>query len=1004
MLPDVKKEPSALSSRIMTLLMQAWRGRWPEVQWGIQLKRMLSAHSKDKDSCDIAEILMQQAVVGSSPNKLLLSYLKHTVLSQIVPCCSVLKHITEFDDLARPHCFLALINLAEVFGTKLSFSYGQDSPLQLSCSLLAVLHWLLLLLLKCLQMEHDGRPELVMVMDTASRAATAMLKRPTVTALLQVARAENSEAYREFEQTEVNLRGTLSQLPTNAIPDTSRELVTAMLTLAAELPDVQLPVEAVLETPHLPICPTLNSLVALEALLNPTSDVTPFVDQILMLARVMKLSRPHLFLEMFRACFMGLVDASTSSEQLKWATYTFLKMRQVMQKVQQLSPGPDFSSDVEQGVDMLMQYRHLLDRADIKQKWDCLSQFLKELVQANILTESQISTLKQKRLSQREQLQPADLQTSQTSSAGLIARAETTVVTILKTLETDHLKNQDPLVGVLRQMLSGRSFEIITSAAASMGELKNFTLKLIRSNEFARQTSGEAGKAAQTRAQLFDITFLMLCHIIQLHGMDIVAGHKEASDSFIIQWAQRWLPEDGKYRSVDTTATPPDQGKVDNLLHHFMSGGGDLRPNMQRWHEVCLNTPFVVQEVLFAWEHKALNPEKVKAVLDNIKSQMGCLSVVTCVWLCSYMNVVGAKARKKPLTMLEHLTGVKVEQGSSTDRSHLMNMVMEQIMNDVLPADHPQRSSARVFVPIDKLPIVTLQETLNETFQRGWLGLKNMHTLEQLLTLCGSDWFCEKVVMHMLECSVVGHEELLECNKVEELNQALSLVVAVFHMDLEHLTHALLLTLMPRLLLSTAHTHVLTHPRAATLAKLCVLCITGTQTSKIGQKEPYIRRSRKRSRIDAELEDLDESDVIPGKVRKHHETQLTFNLEGFNLDDIVAKVKEDGETSPNFDTKDPTNKALINLFCLMNAIVQDPSVTPRTTFIISFIEEALKCGGQYTRFILQFMPPKMLPHLMKTIPGVFTNAQILQICDLSTLSGRKIAAQAICTNSRYTDV
>ncbi|KAK7489537.1 hypothetical protein BaRGS_00019171 [Batillaria attramentaria] len=986
MFPEVKKEPSALASRVMTLLMQAWRGRWPEVQWGIQLKRMLSANSKE--SCDVAEILMQQAVVGSSPNNLLLSYLKHTVLSQIVPCSSVLKYITEFDDLSRPHCILALVNLAEVFGTKLSFSYGPDSPLQLSRSLLAVLHWVLLLLLKCLQTNREDRPELVMVMDGASRAATAMLKRPTVTALLQVA-----QAYREFEQTELNLRGTLSQLPQNAFPDGTREHITSMLTLAADLPDVQLASEAVLETPHLPICPTMNSLVALEALLNPNSDVQPFVDQILMLARAMKMSRPKLFLEMFRACFMGLVDASTSSEQLKWATYTFLKMRQVMQKIQQLSGGPDFSSDVEQGIDMLQQYRHLLDRADIKQKWDCLNQFLKELVQAGILSESQISAPKQKRTAQREQLRPADLVTSPTSSAGLIARAETTVVSILKTLETDHLKNQDPLVGVLSQMLSGRSFEIITSAAASMGELKNFTLKLIRSNEFARQTTGEAGKAAQTRAQLFDITFLMLCHIIQLHGMDIVAGHKEASDSFILQWAQRWLPEDGKYRSLDTTANPPDQGKVDSLLHHFMSGGADLRPNMQRWHEVCLNTPFVVQEVLFAWEHKALTPDKVKAVLDNIKSRMGCLSVVTCVWLCSYMNVVGAKARKKPLAMLEHLTGVKVEQGTSTEsRSHLMNMVMEQIMNDVLPADHPQRSSARVLVPINVLPIVTLKETLNETFQRGWLGLKSMHTLEQLLALCGSDWFCEKVVMQMLEC-----------NKVEELSQALSLVVAIFHMDLEHLTHSLLLTLMPRLLLSTIHTHVLTDPRGSTLAKLCVLCITGTQTSKIGQKEPYIRRSRKRSRIDAELEDMDESDARPGKVRKHHETQLTLNLEGFNLDDIVAKVKEDGETSPNFDTKDPMNKALINLFCLMNAIVHDPSMTPRTTFIVSFIEEALKCGGQYTRFILQFMPPKMLPQLMKTLPGVFSNAQILQICDLSMLSGRKVAAQAISSNSRFMD-
>ena len=77
---------------------------------------------------------------------------------------------------------------------------------------------------------------------------------------------------------------------------------------------------------------------------------------------------------------------------------------------------------------------------------------------------------------------------------------------------------------------------------------------------------------------------------------------------------------------------------------------------------------------------------------------------------------------------------------------------------------------------------------------------------------------------------------MLEWSKAEELNQALSLVLAIFHMDLEHLTHSLLLTLMPRLLLSTIHTHVLIDPHGFTLAKLCVLCITGTQTSKIGQK------------------------------------------------------------------------------------------------------------------------------------------------------------------------
>ena len=44
---------------------------------------------------------------------------------------------------------------------------------------------------------------------------------------------------------------------------------------------------------------------------------------------------------------------------------------------------------------------------------------------------------------------------------------------------------------------------------------------IFRFNEFAKQTSGEASKGAQTRALLFDISFLMLCHIMQLYGTEV---------------------------------------------------------------------------------------------------------------------------------------------------------------------------------------------------------------------------------------------------------------------------------------------------------------------------------------------------------------------------------------------------------------------------------------------------------------------------------------------------
>jgi hypothetical protein len=58
-----------------------------------------------------------------------------------------------------------------------------------------------------------------------------------------------------------------------------------------------MPPDTLLDVGHLPICPTIVTMVALEAVLNPTSDMQPFVEQLFVLEKLMVLLTYILFYE-----------------------------------------------------------------------------------------------------------------------------------------------------------------------------------------------------------------------------------------------------------------------------------------------------------------------------------------------------------------------------------------------------------------------------------------------------------------------------------------------------------------------------------------------------------------------------------------------------------------------------------------------------------------------------------------------------------------------------------
>lgn len=73
-----------------------------------------------------------------------------------------------------------------------------------------------------------------------------------------------------------------------------------------------------------------------------------------------------------------------------------------------------------------------------------------------------------------------------------------------------------------------------------------------------------------------------------------------------------------------------------------------------------------------------------------------------------------------------------------------MNIILNKLINDIRPAN--MRSTAQQYIPHNALPSEVMDKTLVDVFAKGWVDLRSLHTLEQLLNLCGSDWFCQRVV------------------------------------------------------------------------------------------------------------------------------------------------------------------------------------------------------------------------------------------------------------------
>ncbi|XP_070165168.1 mediator of RNA polymerase II transcription subunit 24-like isoform X1 [Polyergus mexicanus] len=984
-LPMETSKVTSKTSSLKALLLRAWRERWTDLQWGINIKTILP-RGVSGDVYNLADCILQQALVGPGPNQLVLSYLKHSLSSQLVSYAAVLQRISKYDAFHKPHCILSLLEFLESIQVGITCRGKPEEDL-LAAAVLSIVHWLLQCYLHTLTKAPQNNPLIPHSSELIDKPASIlkqMLNSDFMCAMMYLAKYDDKDLYidvaKKCQEIETLLK-TSSQKSVVPIEDSLKKLCNLEIeSLCLE----KIRMESITHC--------LQPLFAIQVLLNPSTETAVFVNQLLMVQRLKSYTNARLYCEIIRACLMCLHNVTGTFKESQWGAFTFLKVPLILKELHSATLNGDekfeYSQDILDAFELLLQFTPLLDIMDSTCSCNYVECLLNELQKVNLVTEKQAKQISARREGVTAALQKLEPSSTPTSSIPkVIIRAKPTLAGILKTLNADYTKIQEALLSMLYHVLTGNSFELMLAVATVEGKLKTFVAKLIKFNESSKQINEPVpDKTAATRAMLFDVSFLMLCSIVQTYGSDVVL--EEGGDSFFEQWVYECMPERNKPKSPQKMLQSVDPARVDALLAQIKSPDPDFKSSNLKWHVVCQSAMAAVKELLNAWESGVLGAGDVKRALDGLRTAACCLPVCAAAWLCAYMSITHQDALLKPMNMVQHfLTPLPGDdmQDNLKERSSLMFQIIRKMQYDVHPPTQSKtKSFSRPFGMcsiISRQPILEQLESVWQNInQRGWINIQATQSLESLLNTGGSSWFVTNIV-----------KEILKYRYQEELDQAVDLAFAIFHLDIENCTLDLINHIIPQYLHNSLQSDELVEPQSSILAKLCVYCIFSTL--EYINSNPYRGNNRKRIHCDLDMDDLDALGMS-NKLLRLNETGESVPMLGSQSPQ--AQSSNNGQKSM-IVLKDPLMTALNNLFTIFGFLAgRDGEISQQTHFIFQFLQLTVQCGKDRTRIVLQGMPQTLVPCLLKALPELFTTNILLRLYDIQTVIGRKATARDLC--------
>ena len=329
------------SAALRSLLIRAWRERWGDVQWGIQVKAVIPRGATG-DSIQIPEAILAQALTGPTPNATVLGYLRHSLAAQIVSHAAVLDAVVKFDRFTtHPHCTAALVALVDAAKSRLTSARARaEECMHLAASLLRLVTWLLRVLLASLvKVEATPPRQSDLAVDAANAENAVRLLRFLVlesdftSAMLHVARTDEREVHYLALGLSKQVLDALSashNLCSSKLRPEFERVSTALRTLDPAKAQPERDREKGADG-----LPVLQPLLAFEAVLRPTSDLTALAYHIQSIAQAHGLGFPDTLYHILRGCLSSLCR-EISLDAFKWDAFVLIRMPGLLERLASL--------------------------------------------------------------------------------------------------------------------------------------------------------------------------------------------------------------------------------------------------------------------------------------------------------------------------------------------------------------------------------------------------------------------------------------------------------------------------------------------------------------------------------------------------------------------------------------------------------------------------------------------------------------------------------------------